>query len=268
MSESRDRLQIGEFAALVGLSIPQLRRYDRLRLLEPAGRTTAGYRYYARGQTGAARVIALLRSIDMPIADVRRILAGADDAERHQIFRGHRARLEARLDEVRRLLEAIDAMSEETPMNTTTDMSTWLHLMPKLPVSDMERSIAYYQDTLGLNLAWRTVDGRLAALATGDIEVVLLVPWTGGGAPPVHSSYVYVEDPDALCAECQEAGADIVDPVASRPYGMRDFVVRDPDGHRFTLGCGEEALRDVSDHYGLSRDEIAVDPQWVQRRQR
>jgi DNA-binding transcriptional MerR regulator len=91
VSESRDRLQIGEFAELVGLSIPQLRRYDRLRLLEPAGRTAAGYRFYARGQTGAARVIALLRSIDMPIADVRRIIAGADDAGRHQMFRDHRA---------------------------------------------------------------------------------------------------------------------------------------------------------------------------------
>jgi hypothetical protein len=29
-------------------------------------------------------------------------------------------------------------MSKENPMGTTTDMSTWLHLMPKLPVSDME----------------------------------------------------------------------------------------------------------------------------------
>ena len=267
MSESRDRLQIGEFAELVGLSIPQLRRYDRLRLLEPAGRTTAGYRFYTRGQTGAARVIALLRSIDMPIADVRHILTGADEGERHQIFRDHRARLEARLDEARRLLEAVDAMSKEKPMGTTTDMSTWLHLMPKLPVSDVERSIAYYQEALGLDLAWRTVDGRLAALATGEIEVLLLVPWTGEGAPPAQSSYVYVEDPDALCAEFQEAGADIVDPIASRPYGMRDFVVRDPDGHRFTLGCGEEALRDVADYYGLERDEISVGPPWLQRRQ-
>jgi Glyoxalase-like domain len=97
--------------------------------------------------------------------------------------------------------------------------------------------------------------------------VLLLVSWTGDGAPPVHSSYVYVEDPDALCADFQEAGADIVDPVASRPYGMRDFVVRDPDGHQFTLGCGEETLPDVADYYGLSRDEIAVDPPWVQHRQ-
>lgn len=228
MSESRDRFQIGEFAELVGLSIPQLRRYDRLRLLEPAGRTAAGYRFYTLGQTGAARVIALLRSIDMPIADVRRIISGTDEAERHQIFRDHRARLEARLDEVRRLLEAVDAMSKEKPMAATTGMSTWLHLMPRLPVGDMERSIAYYQEALGLNLAWRTVDGGLAALATGEIELLLLVPWTGEGAPPAQSSYVYVEDPDALCAEFQEAGADIVDPVASRRYGMRDFVVPTP----------------------------------------
>jgi DNA-binding transcriptional MerR regulator len=267
VSESRDRFQIGDFAELVGLSIPQLRRYDRLRLLESAGRTVSGYRFYTLGQTGAARVIALLRSIDMPIADVRRIITGTDEAERHQIFRDHRARLEARLDEVRRLLEAVDAMSKEKPMAATTGMSTWLHLMPRLPVSDMERSIAYYQEALGLNLAWRTVDGDLAALATGEIELLLLVPWTGEGAPPAQSSYVYVEDPDALCAEFQEAGADIVHPVASRLYGMRDFVVRDPDGHRFTLGCGEEALRDVADDYGLDRDEISVGPPWLQHRQ-
>ena len=152
-------------------------------------------------------------------------------------------------------------------MSATTDMSTWLHLMPRLPVSDIDRSVAYYQEALGLNLAWRTVDGRLAAIATGDIEVLLLVPWTGEGALPPQSSYVYVEDPDALCAEFEAAGADIVDPVASRPSGMRDFVVRDLDGHRFTLGRGEEALRDVADYYGLDPDEISVDPPWLARRQ-
>jgi catechol 2,3-dioxygenase-like lactoylglutathione lyase family enzyme len=119
-------------------------------------------------------------------------------------------------------------------------------------------------EALGLNLAWRTVDGSLAALATGEIEVLLLVPWTGEGAPAAQSSYVYVEDPDAMCAEFEAAGADIVDPVASRPYGMRDFVVRDPDGHCFTLGRGEDALREVADYYGLDRDEISVDPPWLQ----
>jgi hypothetical protein len=47
---------------------------------------------------------------------------------------------------------------------------------------------------------------------------------------------------------------------------MRDFVVRDPDGHEFRLGRGEETLREVAEHYGLAQDEIAVDPEWLQRR--
>lgn len=265
MSNHPDRLQIGAFAGLVGLSIPQLRRYDRLSLLEPAGRSSAGYRYYTSGQTGAARVIALLRSIDMPIADVRRIISGAEDAERQQIFIDHRARLEARLDEVRRLLEAVDTISKEPPMSAPTELSTWLHVMPRVPVGDMERSITYYQEALGLDLAWLTDDGQLAAIATGGIEILLLVPWTGEEPPSPQSFYVYVEDPDALCADAEQAGAKVVDTVALRPYGMRDFAVADPDGHRFTLGRGDEVLRDVAAHYGLEPDEIAVDPTWLRR---
>jgi DNA-binding transcriptional MerR regulator/catechol 2,3-dioxygenase-like lactoylglutathione lyase family enzyme len=270
MNEHEDRLRIGQFAELVGLSVPQLRRYDRLRLLEPATRDAAsGYRYYSSGQSGAARVIALLRSVDMPIAEIRRILAGAGEEERRRILRDHRARLEVRLEEVRDLLQAVDAMTEEEApihMGNGTWISSWLHVMPRLPVTDMERSIAYYEEALGLRPAWRTADGDLAAMASGEIETLLLVSWAGDSPPPTVSAYVYVEDPDALCAEYQQAGADIVDPVATRPSGMRDFVVQDPDGHRFTLGRGDETLRDVADRYGMSSEEIAVDPEWLERR--
>jgi catechol 2,3-dioxygenase-like lactoylglutathione lyase family enzyme len=215
-------------------------------------------------------VIALLRSMDMPIAEIRRILCGANETDRRQIFRNHRVRLEARLDEVRRLLEAVDTMTEEDPMtaSTGTKISSWLHLMPRIPVTDMERSIAYYQEALGFRLSWRTATGTLAALASGDIDIILLTPWTGEGPPRAQSAYVYVEDPDALCAEYADAGADIVDPVASRPYGMRDFVVRDPDGHMFTLGRAEERLREVASHYGMTPDEVAVNPEWLEQRKR
>jgi DNA-binding transcriptional MerR regulator len=263
--------QIGQFAELVGLSIPQLRRFDRMRLLEPDGREAqSGYRYYTSGQTGAARAIALLRSLDMPIADIRRILAGTGDDERRRLFRDHRTRLEARLDEVRRLLAAVDTltqgntMQEETMQaDAPTDLTTWLHIMLRLPVTDLDRSIAYYQEVLGFRLAWRTADDSLAALASGDIEMLLLIPWAGDTPPPAQSAYVYVEDPDSLCDEYREAGADIVVPVTSHPHGMRDFTVRDPDGHRFTLGRGEERLREVADHYGLTPETIAVDPHWL-----
>ena len=159
-------------------------------------------------------------------------------------------------------------MNEEEAMTAEagTQISGWLHLMPHVPVTDMERSIGYYQDALGFRLAWRTTTGDLVAFASGDIEIILLVPWTGEGPPPPQSAYVFVEDPDALCAEYADAGADVVDPVASRDYGMRDFVVRDPDGHLFTLGRGEERLREVAGHYGLTPEEIAANPEWLEQR--
>lgn len=259
-------MQIGDFARLVGLSIPQLRRYDRIQLLEPEGRTTAGYRRYSPGQTGAGRIVSLLRSIDVPIADVRRVLAGIPENERQQLFADHRKRLEARLDEVRRLLDAVDLLTKENTMTTTapSELSTWLHVMPRIPVSDMQHSVDYYQDALGLRLAWQTTDRTISAIASGAIEVLLLVPRHGDGAPPLHSAYVYVEDPDGLCEEYEAAGGVVIDPVTTRPSGMRDFVAADPDGHRFTLGCGTEALREVAHLYGLDSDGIAVDPEWIQ----
>jgi DNA-binding transcriptional MerR regulator len=271
MDEARDRLRIGEFAELVGLSIPQLRRYDRLQLLEPAARSQdSGYRYYSSGQTGAARVIALLRSMDMPISEIRRIVSGASDAERRRILQEHRARLEVRLDEVRRLLDAVEAMTkgDMDNMGTRTEISSWLHVMPHVPVRDMQRSISYYEEALGFQLAWRTVDRSVAALSSGEIEILLLTPWTEDSPLPTLSAYVYVEDPDALCAEYQQAGADVLSPVATRSYGMRDFVVQDPDGNRFTLGRGDEKLREVAGQYGMMPDEIAVNPKWLERRKR
>ncbi len=272
MTDDRDRFRIGEFAELVGLSIPQLRRYDRLQLLTPEGRTVSGYRYYGSGQTGAGRIIALLRSMDMPIVDIRRVLSGINELERQQLLTQHRARLEARLDEVRSLLDAVDqltmkgASTMSVPISTPTALTSWLRYMPHLPVSDVAASVSYYEEALGFRLAWQTTDRMPSALASGPIEMLLLVPWKGHGRPPPQSAYVCVEDPDALCAEYREAGATITDAIASRPYGMRDFVVSDPDGHRFTLGKGEDSLSDVADYYGFDRDEIAPNPEWLRGR--
>lgn len=206
--------------------------------------------------------------MDMPIADIRELLAGADEEKRQQLFRNHRSRLEARLDETRRLLDAVDEHTNETSMATatSTDLSAWLHVMPRIPVTDIDRSLTFYEEVLGLRAAWRTTDNTLAAVASGEIDMFLLTGWHGDEPPPTHSAYVYVEDPDALCAEYTRAGATIVKPVDSRPNGMRDFTLLDPDGHRFTLGRGEERLREVADYYGLTADEIAVDPSWLHDR--
>ena len=65
-------MTIGELAARSRLSTKALRLYDRLGLLEPARVDPAtGYRIHAEGQVADARLIALLRRIDMSWDDPR-----------------------------------------------------------------------------------------------------------------------------------------------------------------------------------------------------
>lgn len=77
-------LSIGRFAAASGLSRKALRLYAQLGLLAPAhiDRWT-GYRYYGPEQLLVARQIRLMREMEMPLGDVRRVLAAPpDEAER------------------------------------------------------------------------------------------------------------------------------------------------------------------------------------------
>ncbi|MEU1045914.1 MerR family transcriptional regulator [Streptomyces sp. NPDC005897] len=71
-------LTIGAFAARARLSAKALRLWDRLGLLAPAHVDEAtGYRYYRAGQAERARLVALLRRLDMPLARIAEVV-GAD----------------------------------------------------------------------------------------------------------------------------------------------------------------------------------------------
>ncbi|MGQ4399036.1 MerR family transcriptional regulator [Streptomyces hayashii] len=72
-------LTIGAFAARARLSAKALRLYDRLGLLAPAHIDEAsGYRYYRAGQVESARLVALLRQLDMPLARIAAVVETSD----------------------------------------------------------------------------------------------------------------------------------------------------------------------------------------------
>ncbi|MHC0433215.1 MerR family transcriptional regulator [Streptomyces sp. O3] len=69
-------LTIGAFARRTRLSPKALRLYDRLGLLPPAHVDEAsGYRRYRADQVERARLVALLRRLDMPLARISEVLA-------------------------------------------------------------------------------------------------------------------------------------------------------------------------------------------------
>ncbi|WP_308406218.1 MerR family transcriptional regulator [Streptomyces sp. AC602_WCS936] len=68
-------LTIGAFAARARLSAKALRLYDRMGLLVPDHvDEVTGYRYYRPGQVERARLVALLRQLDMPLAKVAEVV--------------------------------------------------------------------------------------------------------------------------------------------------------------------------------------------------
>ena len=50
------------------------------------------------------------------------------------------------------------------------------------------------------------------------------------------TTYVVVDDPDALHDRAKAAGAEIVRELVDTDYGSRDFAARDPDGNVWTFG--------------------------------
>jgi len=113
-SNPADLESIGRFSRRAGIPVSHLRHYHETGLLEPAFvDPESGYRYYAIAQREAAEVIAILRSIDMPVRDIQRVLADPSEATVGEVLNAHRARLEDRLSQVAGRLEAIDQIVKE-----------------------------------------------------------------------------------------------------------------------------------------------------------
>ncbi len=95
-----DQMSIGEFARDSRLSAKALRLYDEMGLLPPARvDEDSGYRFYGAGQLKQARLIAVLRQLHFPLAEIKAILPlePVEAAERVRVIwaateAGHTAR--------------------------------------------------------------------------------------------------------------------------------------------------------------------------------
>jgi DNA-binding transcriptional MerR regulator len=154
-----DLIPIGRFSKLAGLTVPQLRHYDRRGILPPAARDRhSGYRYYREAQAAAARAIALLRSIDVPLADVQELLAAPEPERVRRVFAEHRLRVEQRLAEARAALESIDRIIEEGSLMDAKDSCSFC----RRPLAEVPARL-----TAGA----ATICGECVGLARGVLEV-------------------------------------------------------------------------------------------------
>lgn len=100
-------LSIGEFAQVSLLSLKALRLYDQLQLLTPAYiDPESNYRYYRTEQLAMARLIRLMRQMEMPLATIRRVLS-SDPTEAARLVHSHAEAFQAKAKQVRQTADTL-----------------------------------------------------------------------------------------------------------------------------------------------------------------
>lgn len=128
-------LSIGQFARATGLTAKALRHYDAVGLLTPAVVEVAnGYRRYRVDQVATARLIRKLRDLELPIAEVRRLLdLHENDAEAlTEELLAHRKRLESRVVRLQLQLHSLDHLVNEKGWQDMVERKDQLELDPEV----------------------------------------------------------------------------------------------------------------------------------------
>ena len=99
-------------------------------------------------------------------------------------------------------------------------------------VSDLERSSAVYAGALGLEPLWSNDD--VARLRAGDAELMLHRRTPTPAEFGVAATFA-VDDVDSVTTAAVSAGAELVHGPDDEPWGERQSVLRDPDGHLFCI---------------------------------
>jgi uncharacterized glyoxalase superfamily protein PhnB len=105
-------------------------------------------------------------------------------------------------------------------------------VFPVFAVNNLGVALEYYRDKLGFTIAWTWGEpASRAGVALDDIEIQ--IEDAGHGAPSGPSVvYCHMTRVEDYYKACRARGADIVMDLGNRPWGMRDFRVRDPSGNR------------------------------------
>jgi DNA-binding transcriptional MerR regulator len=112
VSEGRN---VGETAALAGVTVRTLHHYDRIGLLSPSARTPAGYRSYSAADLDRLHRVLVYRELGFPLEEIATLLDDPDaDPAAH--LRRQLALLRDRLDRTRAMVAAVEKEMEAYQM--------------------------------------------------------------------------------------------------------------------------------------------------------
>ncbi|HJT70231.1 MAG TPA: VOC family protein [Terriglobales bacterium] len=119
-------------------------------------------------------------------------------------------------------------------------------LTPNLVVRNVEASLKFYREVLGLEKAISVPDQSpyvFAAVSNGAIEIFFNDQKTVAAEYPKLAAnigasltlYIETDNLQDVLDRVQKAGAKISMPVTDQFYGMREFAFEDVDGYTITI---------------------------------
>lgn len=113
-----------------------------------------------------------------------------------------------------------------------------IHTRHVLAVKDLAVSAAYFVDKLGFDRdftapGWEFLSFGIFKVMLGECSDAMWAHETGD-----HSWFAHalVENVDEVYDEFRERGAEMISTIKTQPWGIRDFCVKTPDGHRIVFG--------------------------------
>ena len=108
-----------------------------------------------------------------------------------------------------------------------------------IAVQNLQTASLYYQDVLGFTIreigddGWRLFERDGCRIMAGHCPDSIPAHKLGDHS---YFAYIVVDDADRYFAEVSGRDADLIKPIKSEPWGMREFGVRTNDGHRIMFG--------------------------------
>jgi uncharacterized glyoxalase superfamily protein PhnB len=111
--------------------------------------------------------------------------------------------------------------------------------VPEIPVSDLKKAVAYYENNLGFTIDWVESDG-IAGISKGDCRMFLADSafrehYRNAGPMLVWLNLESNEQVNELHALWSAGQAKIVSPPESKPWGLHEFTAADLDGNLFRV---------------------------------
>lgn len=179
--------RVGEFAEKAGVTVRTLHHYDRVGLLRPSGRSSAGHRLYGERDFTRLQQIVTLKFIGLPLREIKDLLDRGDLDLRSALCLQRRLLQEKRM-QVEAAIQAINEAERTLKSGDSPDLAALKKIIEVMERhNNMEWTKKYYSEEAQASIAerartftpemqarveqdWKKLIGEVEAAIAGKVD--------------------------------------------------------------------------------------------------